>query len=137
MIGGLECQLVAPPVDTVFDQILTVCRRRWPGGVFLDANEDRLLPLTGPDLAWHSPTDEFFVFRDRRVAETWDDLGPCEENWNQMLHFLLRKKEAAVGSHINVTVVVDERTPEIAQLLDDLQFTFRDADSLAQLAGAT
>ena len=136
MIGGIECKLVAPPIDDVFDLILSVCRRWWPDGDFLDANEDTLIPLTGPALAWQPQSDEFFIFHNRRVAETWDELGPCAENWNQMLHFLLRRQQTTNGQHTRVTLIVDERTHDVEQLLHDLQTTFRDADAFALLEQA-
>ncbi len=123
MIGRCDYQLVAPPIPDVPEWIISVCRRKWPHGVFLDADETELIPLNSPKLAWRSPSQEFFVFSDRGTAEAWDDLGPCAENWNRMLHFLWKAEEEEAP----VTVVIDELTPEVQKLLDDLQATFREA----------
>lgn len=136
MIGRIECQLAAPPLDDISESILSVCRRRWPEGVFLDADEDRLIPLASPELAWRPPSDEFFVHENRRVAETWEELGPCAENWNKMLHFIIRRKDDPDGPYTSVTVVLDEQTTETLSLLRDLRTTFRDAYVYAPLGRA-
>jgi hypothetical protein len=126
VIGRIDCELIAPPLDDVFEEIIAVCRRRWPHGAFLDGNETDIIPLDSPLFPWRTPSWEFFVFSDKKTAEEWDELGPCPENWNRMLHFLCRHRKDPAGSCIGVTVVVDEVTPDIGQLLKDLQSTFRD-----------
>jgi hypothetical protein len=129
MIGRSDYQLLAPPLPDLPERVISVCRRRWPHGVFLDADETELIPLSSLKLAWRPPSREFFVFSDRATADTWDDLGPCPENWNRMLHFLWKPDRA--GSSVPMTVVIDELTPDIQSLLDDLQATFREADYFA------
>jgi len=129
MIGRSDYQLVAPPIPDLPDWIIQVCRRKWPDGVFLDANETELIPLSSPKLAWRPQSEEFFIFSDRPTAEKWDDLGPCAENWNRMLHFLWQPSKT--GAPAPVTVVIDEPTPDIQALLKDLQATFREAASFA------
>lgn len=134
MIGRSDYELMAPPVPDIPELILAVCRRRWPDGVFLDADETELIPLSSPRLAWHPQSREFFVFSDRATAETWDDLGPCPDNWNRMLHFLWQPGIAAEA--VPVTVVIDELTPDAQRLLNDLQATFREAGSFAPAEAA-
>lgn len=135
MIGRVDELLTAPASEgLIFDLTLRACERRWPNGVFLDADEEALLPLSGPAVWLRQPSGEFFVFSDRRTAERWDDLGPCEENWNQMLHFLLRPRQDQFGAYLSVTVVVDERTGEMVQFLRDLQETFFDSQPFSARA---
>ncbi len=133
-IGGIDNQLVAPAGVSTYASILAVCQQTWPNGVFLDADETELIPLRSQKLAWHSESDEFFVYSDRATAEAWEELGPCPENWNRMLHFL---RGRGGGPFATVTVVLDELTPDTRQLLEDLQDTFREAAySAPALTGA-
>ena len=124
MIGGIDLEFAAPNSEVVFDGIITVCRRRWPRGVFLDADESQTFALRSRAFAWRKPSQEFFVFSDQETAENWEELGPCAANWNRMLHFLRKPNGENTSS---ITVVVDELTPDIQTFLDDLQATFRDA----------
>lgn len=123
-IGGVDTEFIAPAPAVAFEDIIAVCRRRWPHGVFLDADEAETVPLGGLAMAWRSPSREFFVFSDPQTADKWEDLGPCPENWNRMLHFICAV--GGDGEHA-VTLVVDEVTADMRQFFDDLQATFRDA----------
>ena len=130
MIGRSDFELVAPPLPDLSEWITLVCRRRWPQGVFLDANETELIPLASPRLSRRPPSHEFFVYDSRQTAENWEELGPCAENWNLMLHFLWDLD--ASGTTAPVTVVIDELTPDIQTLFDDLQDTFHEAEYFAR-----
>ena len=91
---------------------------------FPNADETNLIPLGSQELAWHTPSREFFVYSDRATAEAWEELGPCAANWNRMLHFLW--EPGGVNASSGVTVVLDELTADTQQLLDDLQASFWD-----------
>lgn len=129
MIGRSDYELTAPPRLDLQELILSVCRRRWTNGVFLDADETVLIPLWSPHLAWRSPSREFFVFSDRATAEAWEELGPCPANWNRLLHFLWEPNGG--GASAPLTVVVDELTADIRRFFDDLLATFREAAHFA------
>lgn len=129
MIGGVDFfGLKAGSLQLAYDGILAVCRRRWPEGVFLDGDEDDCLPLNSLKLAQHHASREFFVFDDLETAKNWDELGPCEENWNLMLHFLCDEQSDSDGPYTRVTVVVDEVTSDIQKLFDELQANFNTSE---------
>ncbi len=131
-IGGVDIQFVAPTPDVAFEGIVAVCRRRWPHGVFLDAEETETVSLASPAMAWRAPSQEFFVFSDEETAEEWEELGPCPENWNRMLHFICDPPGSDAGREGGVTLVIDEVTADMRPFLDDLQATFRDSLSFGQ-----
>lgn len=128
MIGGTDCELIAPLRSDLAERTVAVCLRRWPEGVFLDAEETESVPLRSVELFRKLPSREFFVISDAQTEQEWDELGPCKENWNRMLHFLIGEKHGADGDFANVTVVVDEVTPEIQSLLTELQAAFNEPE---------
>src|SRR5579883_2194630 len=75
MIGRSDYQLVAPPIPDLPDWIIQVCRRKWPDGVFLDANETELIPLSSPKLAWRPQSEEFFILVTARQRRNGTILG--------------------------------------------------------------
>lgn len=124
-IGGVDyLGLRAASLQIAFEGILSVCRRRWLNGVFLDGDEDQSLPLNAPELSLHPASREFFVFDSVETEENWDELGPCEANWNLMLHFLCDEQTGPEGAYTRVTVVLDEVTSDIQKLFDELQANF-------------
>lgn len=134
MIGGIDYELVAPSGVDVSEKIVEACRRRWPHGVFLDAEETELVGLASPDLARRLASQEFFVSSDRATAEAWDELGPCEDNWNRMFHFIVDRQTGSNGPYTRVTVVVDEVTDDIQAFLDDVQKSFNEANGSRPVA---
>ncbi len=129
MIGRTDFfGLRAASLQIAFEGILAACRNRWLDGVFLDGDEEHSIPLNAPELSLRSASREFFVFDKIETEREWDDLGPCEENWNRMLHFLCDEQADSDGPYTRVTVVVDEVTSDIQKLFDDLQAYFNAAE---------
>ena len=124
-IGGTDCTMLVPRTHDAHSSILAIGRRLWPDGVFVDGDDTDVIPLASPALDARPPSREFFLFRDRETEAAWDELGPCPENWNRMLHFLIVDRQGADGPTTELTVVVDEVTPEIQQMLTDLELALR------------
>src|SRR5207302_1095304 len=108
--------------DAVVDVILRACRSRWPEGIFQDAESDVLHSLRDP-WVWQMGTRsrEFFVYKDRHVAETWDDTGTTAENVNQFLHFLVGQSTNTTSDSMQLTVVHDEFDDWMRKLIDELR----------------
>jgi len=130
MIGGVDCEMRAPSGIDPSSRAVAVLRSCWPAGVFLDAEESEIVDLASPKIANRLPSREFFLYSDRATAETWEELGPCEENWNRMLHVLWDEQADADGLFTRVTVVVDEVTPDMQNILEVLQTAFNKSECL-------
>ena len=129
MIGRTDFfGLRAASLQIAYEGILAACRHRWLDGFFLDGDEIHSIPLNSPELLLRSASREFFVFDDLETAKNWDELGPCEENWNLMLHFLCDEQSDSDGPYTRVTVVVDEVTSDIQKLFDELQANFNTSE---------
>src|SRR5262249_11032869 len=103
MIGGYDYEMTAPAGSKVGECVIAIMRHHWPAGVIVAENEDDAVPLASPDATEHASAAEFFVFSDRKTANEWDELGPCPENWNRMIHVLWEPE--STGEPIIVTLV--------------------------------
>jgi hypothetical protein len=125
MIGGRDYALSVPAGVPAGEVFLRLCRTRWPDGVFQDADSDVLHPLSDP-LVFSSGANghEFFVFKTRRLAETWEETGPTSENVNHFLHFLAGPSR---DGPYEVTVVYDEMNEWMTDFFRELQAAIHEA----------
>jgi hypothetical protein len=106
------------------DLILGRLRSFWQSAVFQEADGTNQYSLGDPWVLIHSGTfREFFVYQDPEAAHAWSHEGAIPKNGNTMLHFLISSETG--GGLQEVTLVCDERTREIGQLITDLQDSFR------------
>jgi len=123
MIGGIDIILQASPGMPLAELILGRLRSFWPSAVFQDADAADQYPIGDPSVLIHGGASrEFFIYQDRNAAAVWARQGAVCENRNTMLHFLIGPE--TMGELQEITVVCDERTKEIDQLIADLQDTF-------------
>lgn len=125
MIGGTDYVFRLPPcrVDDVGDMVIRWAKQLWPAAWFETDEMARPVSLAhgSPDV-WLGPADEFFLYQDEGAAAAWTELGATDSNRNQMLHVLVRPKYAnGQEESVQVTVVVDELTPEMRDNLQTLQ----------------
>jgi len=121
-VGRSDAVLRAPTGVPIGDVILRVCHRHWPNGVFQDADSDDCHALSDPWVWWIGVTSrEFFVFKSAQLAQTWDETGPVPENYNDFLHFLVRRYRDEPGSEFEFTIVYDELNDWMRGFLDELQ----------------
>ncbi len=100
-------------------------RRVWPDGRFQDAEEQQWRALSDPwVLVRGAASSEFFIFRNRLIAEAWD-RGEVPEERSTMLHFLIEPPTDSETGWSQVTLVCDERTERIDRLIEDLKATFQ------------
>jgi len=123
MIGGIDTVIQAPPGIPLADLLLGRLRSFWPSAVFQHADATAQFPIDDSWVLMHGGSArEFFVYKDRDAAEAWARHGTIPANSNTMLHFLV--SPPAMGELQEVTLVCDQRTKEIDQLIADLQDTF-------------
>src|SRR5262249_23662827 len=104
------------------DLILRTVRRHWPALTFQNANEETATPLPNTDGYLPKPTGrEFFIYRDRQAALSWDEHGAIPENRNAMLHVLLGKRGQPDSDMKSLTLVCDELTPDMRSLIDEVK----------------
>ena len=127
-IGGTDQVFNCPASDDTTDIVLRVCKRRWPNAAFHDAEETEVLSLSDGRVWWQFNTStEFFVYQNSHIAEIWDEEGPSPLTWNLMLHFLVSAKRDEEGAYKQVTVVIDELTPDMRTFLEELQKSVMDS----------
>jgi hypothetical protein len=137
MIGGTDVVLKARADFPVADLILRTVRRHWPDFVIQDA-DDASRSFTPRNGVWlPKPTgQEFFVYRDETSARSWDEFGAMPENANTMLHVLVGHEADATDPFLEVTIVCDADTGEVASMLEEIRAGFEDSIfSLRELAG--
>ena len=98
MIGGTDVSIPTRAGITALDVCVRVIRRAWPESVFEDAVtgaiSERYEALSFRRLS------ELFVYRDRQVADDWEEAGAIPSLKNTMIHLLISPTE--------LTVVVDD-----------------------------
>jgi hypothetical protein len=126
MIGGIDIVLVAPREVPLADVIVRRMAETWSDGLFEDVDADRSYPLADPSLAIHAGrSKEFFVYRDRAAEKSWEEDGAVPENENTMIHFLIGGRLAGKHGLRQMTIVCDQETDEVKQLVSDLKNIFR------------
>lgn len=117
-INGIDLVLEVPKAQFALPSILDIVYDFWPEAIFQAADAEHGVPLAHLlDKGKPLSVEEFFLYRDEQSQRTWDEHGWTESNANTMIHFLLAEKQA---DQVEVTMVVDSLTPEIASLYLDL-----------------
>ena len=130
MIGGTDVELSIRADIPAADVILRTVRRHWPNFVLQDADDeattDRSLPKpSGP---------EFFIYRDKQAALSWDEHGASSENFNTMVYVILGTEEPPGSNLRPLTLVCDAVVGEMRELIEDLERGFEDLVSLQEAA---
>jgi len=100
-------------VGPILDAVLEV----WPDGLFQNAEEEgvrRLSDVLADQGA--GATREFFVYKDKPSADSWDREGWTEEHANDMAHFLV-VEDAARAEMLQLTIVIGSATGETVRLI--------------------
>jgi hypothetical protein len=122
VIGGIDLVFELPADVPAAELILRRVEQFWPNALFQDVEEDKWLPVQNSEiLVRRLKSQEFFLYRDRAAAESWAAEGAAPTNQNTMLHFLIRTHKKRGSAFQSITLVCDEKTPEIEQLLSDLK----------------
>ena len=119
MIGRMD---IICPVSTKIpaaDVIFRTVRRHWPHSVFQNAED--VAPFVPDNGRWPPapPSREFFIYRDKQAARSWDKLGADLENVNTMLHVLLPETEGKAPT--SLTLVCDQLEGEMEAIVRDIQ----------------
>jgi hypothetical protein len=132
-VGGIDTVLLAPAGECVGDLVLRACCRHWDRWkcIFQDGNDQATHSL---DEAWvwevGTASKEFFVYRDRAAAESWNTDGATAANANTMFHFIIGEPRPGDPNTVEVAFVCDKLTREVKDFIADLKTTF-----LAGIAG--
>jgi hypothetical protein len=117
MVGGtdviFETAREGFDVRPILDAVLEI----WPDGLFQSAEEEGVRRLTTvlADQAVGA-TREFFVYKDKASADSWDRDGWTEEHGNDMAHFLV-VEDAARAEILRLTLVIGSATRETVHLI--------------------
>lgn len=126
-IGGIDVMLQARAGDCIADMILRACRQLWgrSNPCFQDGESTEVHSLDDP-WVWRFGTTsrEFFVYRSRADADSWETEGAVPANSNTMLHFLIGDPTLDDSRLVEVAIVFDKWTPEIRRLIEDLKTRF-------------
>ncbi len=105
--------------------LLYVLLNHWPDAVFQRAEEDRIQRLRDViEAAGRLEVDEFFVYRDKASARSWDREGLTLVNSDRMLHILI-EDQSPRPDFIQITVVMGALTPELLRLYNSLDSVLR------------
>ena len=117
MVGGtdviFETARQGFDVGLILDAVIEV----WPDGLFQDAEEEDVRPLTSV-LADQRPgtSHEFFVYKDRASADSWAKEGWTEEHGNDLAHFLV-VEDSTRPEMLQLTLVIGSATGETVHLV--------------------
>ncbi len=107
MIGGIDIPIPTTAGRTSLEAAVRAIRQKWPTSVYENG-------LTGDPYSrfWDIPfggAEEIFVYKDSDAARLWDAEGAVDEALNTMIHLIIE--------HDWLTVVIDEKTAEMVQIL--------------------
>lgn len=130
MIGGEDIILYAPAEVPAVEVALGRFRRFWHDALIQDPNE--------AEEAYHAIRSlwaatraarcrELLIYRDRESAESWDQDGMTPENANSMICLIVGEPDEVEAGRREVTIVCNERTEAIEQLVRDLESDFQAA----------
>jgi hypothetical protein len=124
-IGGQDAVLQVPAWDGTSDVVLRFVRQLWPHCVVESDDQPEPNALRSPS-DWLRATreKEFYIYRDLAAAKIWDEKGQDPSNWNRMFYVLLDDRP---GETWQLTVVVDELSPDVRSLLEGLRATLWEA----------
>jgi hypothetical protein len=126
MIGGTDRILAMPARLCNPTQVLLACLKHWPNGYYQHADEGPAVPIREALTSRTAPLgDEFFVYKDRASADSWERDGATPENQNTMIHFLIGGGNTN-GPDRRLTMVIGDATPE----MEDIEQSLRDQSLL-------
>lgn len=116
MIGGTDICIPTRARTTALDVCVRVIRRAWPHAVFEDAVTgavtERYEALSFRRLS------ELFVYRDRQIADAWEEAGAIPSLKNTMIHLLISPTE--------LTVVLDDpNSPPVSEIVASIKSGLR------------
>src|SRR5688572_4002488 len=90
MVGGTDVLFETTRQGFAVGPLLEAAIDVWPDGLFQDAEGEAVRPLTAA-LADQKVRDvrEFFVYKDRSSADSWNKEGWTEQHGNDLVHFLI------------------------------------------------
>jgi hypothetical protein len=121
-IGGIDITLEVPRGVAVHQRIIDQVLRFWPDARFQDveSEDDGSLADAGVRLKARD-SREFFIYRDRAAAESWRRDGASAATWGTMLQFLVDEGLEETTGRGRVTIVCDERTEPVEQVIRALK----------------
>lgn len=119
-IGGIDVTFRTARAGFRTSALLDALLDFWPQCQFQVADESQsqgVVALLAVPTELDTP--EFFVYRDAHSVGEWQRLGSSPENANTMLHFLI-EDDPADAKELQVTLVVDDFTPEVSAIVEAL-----------------
>lgn len=98
MISGSDSIIRTSSPSEIAEQILKLIWLEWNDMVIEDADTGEEIAIVVP--GFQTLPQEFFVYQNAEMKQSWDDEGACDKNANTMFHILLQPQQ--------VTVVVDD-----------------------------
>jgi hypothetical protein len=133
MIGGEDVIFSVPSQVPAAEVALRRLRRLWPDALIRDPDEGQLRPVRGP---WASIRGvgcrELLVYRDAAAAISWDRDGMTPGNADFLICLIVGEANEGEAGRREVTIVCNERTRAIEQVLDDLTVSFEDFEAAAE-----
>jgi hypothetical protein len=125
-IGGVDIILPVPPNVPVVGLVLDRLRRLWPESLFIDAEGEEHHGIGDPWVDLHGEDSrEFLVYKNKDALASWKQHGEDPGSPNSLLHFIVDEAAGADDGSQELTIVCDERTPEIERFVADLELGFR------------
>jgi hypothetical protein len=125
--GGDDVVLLAPAGECIADIILRVCGRYWGGQgcIFQDVRQPDSHPFSDP-WVWKVGTasKDFFVYRSRQDADSWETDGAVKGNANTMFQFIIGDVSETDPRLVEVAVVFDSLTPQVKGFINNLKNGF-------------
>jgi hypothetical protein len=116
MISGTDVTFSTPRKGFDVREVLRGLHGIWPQALFQDAEEDKIHPLAAMlGKRFGDDAHEFFVYKDKAAAKSWDSHGWTEKNQNSMVHFLIDPDPDDPKS-LRMTFVLGELNSEMFQL---------------------
>lgn len=117
MVGGKEVIFETTRQGFDIGAILDAVLELWPDAIFQDAEGEEVRPLAAV-LAEQAAgaSREFFVYKDRASADSWESAGWTPEHGNDMAQFLV-VGNAAHPEAFQLTLVIGSDTAESVPLV--------------------
>jgi hypothetical protein len=132
MIGGTDIAFWVRDGHEAADLILRTAQRYWPKFVIENIDDPQpFAPRQGIDLPEPSG-NEFFIYRDERVALDWEAHGATLENSNSRLYVILGNRVQPNSGFKSLTVVCGELVGETRRMLDEIRAGLADLNTLMQ-----
>jgi hypothetical protein len=130
MIGGTDVIFWVRDGAEATDVILRTVRRYWPNFVLENLDDPApYVPRCRGELPKPSGP-EFFLYRDKQSALSWEDCGATPENRDSMLHVIVGNQAKPGGDLKSLTVVCGALTGQIGQLIEEVRTGIDDLNNL-------